>query len=69
MPVILATQEAEIEKLKSKFSPDKSARPSLKSTGDVARVVECLHSKHEALSSKPSTAKKKNENHTLTKHR
>jgi hypothetical protein len=27
--------------------------------GRVVQVVECLSSKHEALSSKPSTAKKK----------
>jgi hypothetical protein len=30
-----------------------------KRVGRVAQVVECLHSKHEALSSNPSSAGKK----------
>jgi hypothetical protein len=34
-------------------------KPTQKRAGGVAQVVECLPSKGEALSSKPSTGKKK----------
>jgi hypothetical protein len=34
-----------------------------KRAGGVTQVVVCLSSKHEALNSKPSTAKKKKEGH------
>jgi hypothetical protein len=63
----LATQEAEVRKImvQSQSQEDSSWDPSQKyltqkRAGGVAHVVECLPSKHEAQSSKPSTAKKIN---------
>jgi hypothetical protein len=51
MLVILATREAEIRMIKvlsQKY-------PTVKRTGEVTQVIECLTSKHEALNSNPTT--------------
>jgi hypothetical protein len=65
MPVILATQEAEISRIEVQASPGKEfLRPYLKNNqhkkrvGGVAQVVEWLPSKCKALSSIPVLPKK-----------
>jgi hypothetical protein len=40
--------------------------PTQKRAGEVIQVVECLPCKHEALSSKPNTAKKKKKDYPGT---
>jgi hypothetical protein len=67
MPIILAAQEVEIRRMTVQSQPRQRVHKTLsqkystqKSVGKVAQVVEHLHSNHEDLSSKPSTAKKKN---------
>jgi hypothetical protein len=67
---ILATQKAEIRRISLKPAWANSLQdPVLKITntkraGGVAHVVECLPSNPEALSSKPSTVKKKKKKHS-----
>jgi hypothetical protein len=66
MPVIPVTQEAEIRRIMVRNQPQANSsqdpllkNPSQKRAGGVAQVVECLSSKHEALTSNPSVAKGK----------
>jgi hypothetical protein len=63
MPIILVTQEAEIRRIMyskpvwAKSSENLSRKyPTQKRTSRVVQMVEC---KHEALSSRPNTIKKK----------
>jgi hypothetical protein len=56
MPVILATQEAEIRRIAVQGQPEIH---NIKRVGWVAQVVACLLSKCEVLSSKPTTTKEK----------
>jgi hypothetical protein len=61
MPVILATQEVEIRKIKV-WSHDQdpiSKTPNIKQGWQVAQVVQYLPTKHKALNSKPQYWKKK----------
>jgi hypothetical protein len=64
MPIILAVHEAEVGGLWSEANLGKSVRLYLKKqtkiqgAEGVTHMVECLLSKCEALSSKPSTIKK-----------
>jgi hypothetical protein len=65
MPVILATQEAEIRRIVFQSQPEQivcktlsQKNPSQKRAGRVAQVVQCLSSKCEALNSNPNTANK-----------
>jgi hypothetical protein len=67
MPVILASQEAEIRRITVQSQPKQIVHetlswkyPTTKRPGKVDQVIECLPSKCEALSSNSSTAKKKN---------
>jgi hypothetical protein len=62
MPVILATQEAQIRRTIVQSQPGQIVRktlsqkvPNRKSAGRVAQVVEFLSRKHKTLSSNPST--------------
>jgi hypothetical protein len=59
MPVILATQEAEIRRLVVQTQPRKIVHepPSQKKEGlvEMTQVVEVLYSKHEAWNSNTST--------------
>jgi hypothetical protein len=63
-PVILATQDVEIRGIRVQSQPRQidheilSQKYPRKNSG-VAQVIECLPSKCEALSSNPSTKKKK----------
>jgi hypothetical protein len=65
MPIILATQEAEIRRTEVQAAQTDSSgdpfskNPSQKRAGGMVQVVEHLPSKHEALSSKAVTTKKK----------
>jgi hypothetical protein len=64
MPIILATQEAEIRRIEVQSQPGQieflsRKYPTQKRAGGVVQVLECLPSKCEALSSNPSTKKKK----------
>jgi hypothetical protein len=61
MPVILATQEGEIRRIAVQSQPLAKRKYSTQKNraGAVPQVVECLPSKHEALSSNLSTDKKK----------
>jgi hypothetical protein len=66
MPVILATQEAEIRKIEVQSQPRANSsetlsrkKPSHKRAGGVAPGAECLFGKHEAVISNPNTAKKR----------
>jgi hypothetical protein len=66
MPVILATQEAEIRRIvvpsqfrQIVYDTLSQTNPSQKKADGVAQAVECLPSKHEAVSSNPRAAKKK----------
>jgi hypothetical protein len=66
MPVILATQEAEIRRIavqgqpgQTVYEPLSGKYPTYKRAGGVVHVVQFLPSKCEALISNPSTAKKK----------
>jgi hypothetical protein len=72
MPVILATQEAEIRRIVVISQPRQIVCETLSqkypTQNRAGGVVECLSSKCEALSSNPSTAKKKKKmpkNHVL----
>jgi hypothetical protein len=65
MPVILATQEADIRRILFQGQPKQIVHetlfgnyPTQKRTGRVAQVVECLLSKCEALSLNTSHSKK-----------
>jgi hypothetical protein len=65
MPIILATQEAEIRRISVQNRPGQIVHETLsqkhsiqKMASGVAQVIECLASKHETLSSSPTTAKK-----------
>jgi hypothetical protein len=65
-PVILATQEEEVRRIVVQSQPGKivhetisQKNPTQKRAGGVTQVVEHLPSKHKALSSNPSIAKKK----------
>jgi hypothetical protein len=64
-PLIIATLEAEIRivvqsELRHKVLETLSWQyPYKKRTGRLAHEIEVLHNKHEALSSNPSTTKKK----------
>jgi hypothetical protein len=63
--VILVTQEAKIRNITVQSQPREivyetlSKMPNTKQCGGVVRVVECLPSKNEALSSNSCAAKKK----------
>jgi hypothetical protein len=66
MPVILATWEAEIRRIMVGCQPAQIVWETLaqkisntKKIGRMYQVIEHLPSKHEALSSNPSTTKKK----------
>jgi hypothetical protein len=70
MPLILASQEAEIRRIVVQGQPQHCETLSQKyltqnRTGRVVEVIECLPSKHEALNSNPSTKKKKSPIHCL----
>jgi hypothetical protein len=73
-PVILATQEAEIRRIMAQSqSQANSSQDTIskipntkKRAGRVTHVVDCLPSKCEALSSNPSTTKKKTCTHACT---
>jgi hypothetical protein len=65
-PIILATQEAEIRGIVVQSQPREIVHetpsqkyPTQKRAGAVPQGVECQPSKREALSSNPSTTKKK----------
>jgi hypothetical protein len=65
VPIILATQEAEIRRIAVQSQPRKTVlKPDLEKThhkkraGGDAQVVENLPSKHKALSSSQGTKKK-----------
>jgi hypothetical protein len=65
-PVILAIQKAEIRRITVWSWPWENSLwepilkiPNTKRAGRVAQVAECPPSKHEALSSTPSTTQKK----------
>jgi hypothetical protein len=67
MPVILATQEAEIRRIVVQSQPGvndyetlSQKHPTQKRAGEVAQVIQHLPSKCKALNSSPSTAKKIN---------
>jgi hypothetical protein len=66
MPVILATQEAEIRRTVVQSQPGQivlkilsQKYPMQKRAGRMAQVLEHLSNQHEVLSSNPSTIKKK----------
>jgi hypothetical protein len=65
MPVILATQETEIRRIKVQSQPRQIVLetlsrkyPTQKGTGGVAQVIECLSNKCEVLTSNLSPTKK-----------
>jgi hypothetical protein len=61
MPIVLATQEAKIRRIMIQSHPwQRDPISNIKRAGGVARVIELLPSKCEALSSNHSTRKKKN---------
>jgi hypothetical protein len=71
--VILATQEAEIRRSEVQSQPKQVVldthlenTPHKKRAGGVDQVVQCLPTKLEALSSNPSTTKKKKKVNALT---
>jgi hypothetical protein len=72
MPVIPATQEAEIKRIQVPSQPEQivcetlpQKYPTQNRAVQVARVVELLPSKCEILSSNSSASKKKNRNHKV----
>jgi hypothetical protein len=64
---MLATWEAEIRRIMAEGQPWQMVceTPSPKWSGDIVQVMECLLCKHEALSSNPSSTKKKSTKMTL----
>jgi hypothetical protein len=65
-PIIFATQEVEIRKISVQSQPEEIVHKTLSQkypmqnrVGGVAKVIECLPSKHAAPSVNPSTAKRK----------
>jgi hypothetical protein len=68
MSIILATEESEIRRISVKGSLGKQ---TLSATGRMAQVVKCLPRKCEALTSNPSTTKKKKktlESYVIAQH-
>jgi hypothetical protein len=60
MPIILATQEAEIRRIVVETGPRSSSKnkyPIQIRADRVSHLVECLNNKNEVLSSNPSMAK------------
>jgi hypothetical protein len=71
MPIVLATQETEIRRVRVKSQPGQTVyetlcpkHPTQKRAGRVAKVKECQPSKHQALSSSHSNKKNKKKKKT-----